>query len=202
MFFYREINREYLIESKWKLGRVMRIGLVRHFEVDCSHKCLLSAEEFQEWVGQYDRSPIRIANMPVEAYNWGKCYCSNLPRAIETAQYIYGGVISETALIREVPIMPVFRSNIKLPHAFWMIVGRIAWFLSHPSQPETIKQTKDKVERFISDIIAESEASVLIVTHGFLMIQIQKELNNMGFVGDSFKRARYGKTYIFQCDKY
>lgn len=180
----------------------MRIGVIRHFEVDCSHKCLLSDEEFQEWVRQYDYSPIRKANMPVEKYNWEKCYCSNLPRAIETAQYIYKGVITESVLIGEVPIMPIFKSSIKLPHTFWMIAGRIAWFLSHPSQPETIKQTKDKVKRFVSDIIAESESSALIVTHGFLMMQIQQELINLGFAGEGFKRAKYGKVYVFECEKY
>ena len=55
----------------------MRIGVVRHFEVDCSHKCLLSDEEFQEWVRRYDYSLIRKVNMPVVKYNWEKCYCSN-----------------------------------------------------------------------------------------------------------------------------
>ncbi|WP_378956133.1 hypothetical protein [Pelosinus sp. sgz500959] len=179
----------------------MRIGVVRHFEVDCSHKCVLSDEEFQEWVRQYDCSPIRKVTMPVEKYNWEKCYCSNLPRAIETAKYIYRGVITESVLIGEVPIMPIFKSSIKLPHAFWMIAGRIAWFLSHRSQPETMKQTKDKVERFVSDIIADSEESVL-VTHGFLMMQIQQELINVGFAGERFKRAKCGKVYVFECEKY
>lgn len=138
----------------------------------------------------------------MDKYKWGKCYCSDLPRAIETAQYIYKGSIFESPSIREVPIMPVFTSSIKLPHIFWMITGRIAWFLSHQSQPVTIKQTKDKVQRFVSDIIAESEASVLIVTHGFLMMQIQKELSNMDFAGNHFKRGKYGKLYAFECDKY
>ena len=180
----------------------MRIGLVRHFEVDCSHKWFLLDEEFQEWVRQYDCSPIRILDMAAEKNNWEKCYSSNLSRALETAQYIYRGIITQSALIREVPIMPVFKSSIKLPHVFWMIAGRIAWLLSHPSQPETIKQTKDKIEQFVSDIIAESEVSVLIVTHGFLMMQIQKELSKMGFTGDSFKRAKCGNVYVFECDKY
>jgi len=64
----------------------MRIGLVRHFEVNCPHKWFLFDEEFQEWVRQYDCSPIRMLDMldmPVEKYKWEKCYSSNLPRAIE-----------------------------------------------------------------------------------------------------------------------
>jgi broad specificity phosphatase PhoE len=180
----------------------MRIGLVRHFNVDCSHEWLQSNEEFQKWVKSYDCAPIRVADTIVGKYKWEKCYCSDLPRAIETARYIYQGRVFKSSLIREIPIMPVFKSSIKLPHAFWMAAGRIAWFLSHSSQPETKKQTKDKVEQFVSDIIAESESSVLVVTHGFLMTQLQKELNNRGFFGDKFKKAKCGKVYLFENEKY
>jgi broad specificity phosphatase PhoE len=180
------------------MKKSMRVGLVRHFEVDCLHKRLLSSDEFQKWVKEYDCSPIRVVDTVVNQYKWEKCYCSDLPRAINTAKSIYKGSILESSLIREVPIMPVFKSKIKLPHVFWLIAGRIAWFLSHPSQTELIEQTKDKVEKFVSEIIAESEESVLVVTHGFLMIQLQKELKNRGFFGDHFRNAECGKIYLFE----
>lgn len=82
-----------------------------------------------------------------------------------------------------------------------MIAGRLAWFFSHHSQPETLKHTEERVEKFISDIIANSEDKVLIVTHGFLMRQIQKELNNRGYYSEIFKQARYGKIYVFKNSK-
>lgn len=180
----------------------MRIGLIRHFEVDCSHQWLLSSEEFQKWVKEYDGSSIKVVDIMVGKYKWEKCYCSDLPRAIETARSIYAGDINESLLIREVPIMPAFNSSIRLPYVLWLIVGRIAWLLSHPSQPETIKQTKLRVKQFVSDIIKESNKSVLVVTHGFLMLQLQKELNHRGFFGDSFKNAAFGKVYRFENEKY
>jgi broad specificity phosphatase PhoE len=176
----------------------MRISLVRHFEVNCLHKWLLSSDEFKKWVKEYDCSPIRVVDTVVGKYKWEKCYCSDLPRTIDTAKHIYNGSIFESSLIREVPIMPVFNSNIKLPHVFWLIAGRLAWLFSHPSQTEIIKQTNDKVEQFVSDIIAESEASVLVVTHGFVMIQLQKELYKRGFWGDHFRNAKCGKVYLFE----
>lgn len=179
----------------------MRIGIVRHFDVDCLHKNMLSSEEFQQWVNKYDASPIRRSDMPVNSYSWEKCYCSNLPRAIKTAQHIYQGVVTESALLREVPIAPMFSTKMKLPYIFWLIAGRIAWRFSHPSQPETLKQTRDRVQQFVAEFILKSKASTLIVTHGFLMTLIQKELKAKGFVGDSFKRAKHGKVYLIESKK-
>lgn len=39
---------------------------------------------------------------------------------------------------------------------------------------------------------------MLIVTHGFLMLQIKEQLISMGFRGDEFKRAKYGEVYVFE----
>jgi len=79
------------------------------------------------------------------------------------------------------------------------MAGRLAWLCSHHSQSETISQTKDRVRRFISGILKED--NLLIVTHGFLMVEIQKELITRGFIGNSFKRAKCGKVYVFEKDK-
>jgi hypothetical protein len=176
--------------------KLMRIGLIRHFEVDCSHKWVMSTKEFREWVDLYDCSPTKAMDLIVEQGTWDKCYCSDLSRAIETAQHIYRGNITKSELIREVPIAPVFKSKVKLPYIFWLMSGRLAWLCSHQSQPETINQTKDRVKRFILSILEED--NLLIVTHGFLMMQIQKELIDRGFSGNSFKRAKHGKVYVFE----
>ncbi|QDR82632.1 hypothetical protein SPTER_40610 [Sporomusa termitida] len=55
----------------------MKIGLVRHFRVDCSHKYLMTDEEFREWVGLYDCAAIMPEGMPVNTSDWEKCYCSD-----------------------------------------------------------------------------------------------------------------------------
>ncbi|MBP2629008.1 MAG: Phosphoglycerate mutase [Firmicutes bacterium] len=173
----------------------MRIGLVRHFEVDCSHKFVMTAEDFRKWDRLYDCSSTKKVDL-LMSNTWTKCYCSDLYRAVETANCIYKGTITQSELIREVPIAPVFESNVKLPYIFWLMAGRLAWFCSHHSQPETINQTKDRVRRFISGILKED--NLLIVTHGFLMVQIQEQLIDRGFSGNNFKRAKCGKVYVFE----
>jgi broad specificity phosphatase PhoE len=84
--------------------------------------------------------------------------------------------------------------SIRIPYIFWLLAGRVAWFCSHQSQTETIKQTEERVNRFVLSILEEE--NVLIVTHGFLMVQIQEQLINNGFSGNCFKRAKCGKIYI------
>lgn len=174
----------------------MRIGLVRHFPVDCTSPWLMSANEFREWAKQYDCSPVKIGKAAVDFYPWTKCYSSDLPRAIETAQQIYSGTITRSELLREVPITPVFDSKLRLPHSFWLMAGRIAWRLSHQSQPETIQETQKRVKKFVDGIL--NEDNVLIVTHGFLMVQIQKELIQAGFSGEIVRVPACGRIYVFE----
>jgi len=174
----------------------MLIGLVRHFEVDCPHRALMNSTDFREWIDHYDCSPIKTMDLIGEQEIWNKCYCSDLSRAIETAQHIYEGDISISEQIREVPIAPVFETNVKLPYLFWLMAGRMAWFCSQRSQPETISQTKGRVQRFVGGIL--EEGNILIVTHGFFMMHIQKELCTRGFLGKRITRARYGEIYVFE----
>lgn len=179
------------------MEKIMRIGLVRHFEVECSHKWLMSAEDFREWAERYDCSPVKMRDLLIEPDIWKTCYCSDLPRAIETANCIYkDGIIMKTPLIREVPMAPIMECSIKLPYLFWLIAGRIAWRYSHQSQPETITQTKERVKKFLASIMEDD--NVLIVAHGFLMVQIQEQLIASGFTGDSFTRAQHGRVYMFE----
>jgi hypothetical protein len=53
----------------------------------------------------------------------------------------------------------------------------------------------------VADIIIRPETSIIIVTHGLLMMQIQKELKAQGFRGNNFKAAKYGAIYVFDNDK-
>ena len=32
----------------------MKIGLVRHFKVDCPHKVMMTSKEFREWSEKYE----------------------------------------------------------------------------------------------------------------------------------------------------
>ena len=65
---------ELLIETE----KMMKIGLIRHFEVNCLHNFLMSAEDFRKWANVYDCSPTKTMDLIIELGSWDKCYCSDL----------------------------------------------------------------------------------------------------------------------------
>ena len=117
---------------------------------------------------------------------------------MQTARTVYNGDIIETQEIREIPIEPVLTTPIKLPLTLWLILGRLAWFVSHKSQTENRVQTQIRVEKFVSQILSLKESNVLVVSHGGIMWLIRKELIKKGFVGPKFRKAKYGKLYIYE----
>ena len=38
----------------------MKIGLVRHFKVDCPHKVMMTSKEFREWSEKYELTCIKF----------------------------------------------------------------------------------------------------------------------------------------------
>ena len=71
----------------------MKIGLVRHFKVDCPHKMMMTSEEFRDWSEKYEHARILKKKVNMSGINWDVCYCSDLERAVETAKEVYSGNI-------------------------------------------------------------------------------------------------------------
>ena len=71
-------------------------------------------------------------------------------------------------------------SKIKLPLIFWNILGSLQW-LFNSSKQEGIKANKERAEKFCDDLIYKGEDAILI-THGFFMIILLKELKKRGFI--------------------
>lgn len=176
----------------------MKIGLVRHFEVIHSYSKFMTSKEFEEWIKIYDTAPVRKDYIDKSQIKWESCFSSDLPRALSTARHIYKEEIIRTKELREVPLSPVFKTNIKLPFALWTVLGRIAWLCSHGSQNEKKAETEERIRNLISYAIASQEKNTLLVTHGFLMKYIQEYLLEQGFKGEKFIKAKNGKIYIFE----
>lgn len=176
----------------------MRIGLVRHFKVNLAHSRLVTSKGFQEWADKYDIADVIENEVNLDPADWDKCYSSDLPRAVKTAETIYNGEISKTPLLREVPMSPMFRCSIRLPHVFWSVFCRVAWFFSHRSQVERRKQTKKRIMEFLKYIEKEKDINILVVCHGFFMYFLQKELKKRGFQGKIKKRIKNGTLYVFE----
>lgn len=175
----------------------MRIGLLRHFKVNCPHKRIMTSQEFREWSAKYEVS--RVFKKKVEMYGieWDICYASDMPRAVTTAKEVYSGNVKLDKLLREVDIAPfIHTERIKLPFEIWHICGRLAWYFKSKSQPETRTDTQKRIHAFL-DKIDWSQENVLIVFHGFMLYNFQKELRKRGFTGDKLKIVKNGVLYEY-----
>lgn len=175
----------------------MRIGLLRHFKVNCPHAKMMTSSEFREWSEKYEVSKVIKKKVDMYDIEWDICYASDLPRAITTAKEVYSGNLKIDKLLREVDNAPFINTDkIRLPFEVWHVCGRLAWFFKSKSQPETRIQTRKRINDFL-DRIDWSKDNVLIVFHGFMLYNFQKELRKRGFLGEKLKLVKNGVLYEY-----
>ena len=73
----------------------MKVGLVRHFQVkkDFPKETLITPDQFNQWLNEYDESEIEDAEMDLCGIEWNICLASDLFRAAKTAEKIFSGNI-------------------------------------------------------------------------------------------------------------
>lgn len=175
----------------------MHIGLLRHFKVNCPHTKMMTSSEFREWSEKYEVSKVMEKEVEMYGINWDICYVSDLPRAITTAKAVYSGNLMIDKLLREVDNAPFIHTDrFKLPFEIWHICGRLAWYFKSESQPETIIGTRKRINDFL-DQIDWSKDNILIVFHGFMLYNFQKELRKRGFTGEKLKLVKNGVLYEY-----
>lgn len=175
----------------------MRIGLLRHFKVNCPHKRMMTSEEFRDWSEKYEVSKVIKKKVEMYGIEWDVCYVSDLPRAITTAKEVYSGNLKIDKLLREVDNAPfIHTERFRLPFEVWHICGRLAWYFKSKSQPETILETRKRINAFL-DRIDWSKENILIVFHGFMLYNLQKELRKRGFQGEKLKLVKNGVLYEY-----
>jgi broad specificity phosphatase PhoE len=177
----------------------MKIGLVRHFKVkqQFPEKVFISTKEINQWLDDYDKADIEIAEVDLCGIDWKICYSSDLPRAVKTAESIYNGYINKVKELREVRIGAFFERNVKLPAILWMLLGKLAIRISHKSILETPSQINNRINLILDKIMNENNDNVLIVCHGLIMMFIRQELIKRGFKGPKYGTADNGRLYIF-----
>lgn len=175
----------------------MKIGLLRHFKVNCPHKKMMTSGEFREWSEKYEVSKVIKKKVEMYGIEWDICYASDLPRAITTAKEVYSGNVMIDKLLREVDNAPfIHTERIRLPFEVWHICGRLAWYFKSKSQPENRTDTKRRINSFL-DRIDWSQENILIVFHGFMIYNLQKELRRRGFKGSKLKLVKNGVLYEY-----
>ena len=177
----------------------MKIGIVRHFKVLMEYPTgRLAADDVMAWFKAYDEAEVQPVDTDLGGINWTRCFASDLPRAVKTAQSIYTGEITYTDKLREIAIHPIWQTSWRLPIWLWVVSYRIAWFTGHKSQKATKLQVKRRVAEIVDTVVHDSEQDTLIVCHAMLMVYLRKELIKRGFRGPRFGEAENGKLYVFE----
>jgi broad specificity phosphatase PhoE len=178
---------------------VRTIGLMRHYRVDYkAERNWLTADEFSEWIDRYNRAGI----VPVMALQdceiqWDACMSSDMPRATHTSRMVYKGQVEWNDQLREIEMAPVFRTKIRLHLGIWLALSRMAWWFSHPSQPESRSCTYERVRRVVDQIESCQGEHVLVVGHGMFMKAMQQQLRRRGYGGPAFGKPKNGYIYRY-----
>ena len=176
----------------------MRIGLARHFRVQEPWPAgRVTLAELLAWRRRYDQAAVCPVPVEDQSARWSRCYASDLPRAVATAEAMYAGGIILHAGLREAEFAALPGLHGRFPVWVWRILIRVAWTAGHSSQ----RSLRDDFVRRVSavaDVIEAQAESALVVSHAGTMIYLRKELARRGFHGPKFGVAEHARVYEFE----
>ena len=160
----------------------MKIYLMRHGKVDFKWESFYTSEAFDRACAEYDQAdilPVEKQELDLDAVK--TVYVSGLKRTAQTAQIIFPDkqmVCLE--MIHEVPLRSAFDTTKQIPLFCFNVLGRMQWLLGNTRQPEIRRQTLKRARKAL-ETVAQKQEDCILVTHGFFMKSLMKELKNMGF---------------------
>ena len=168
----------------------MKVIIIRHGTVAYDWVRTYSSSEFDKACIQYDKAPIMRMSYDIPDFDSQQVYVSTLPRSRDTALEIFGNKdFICTELADEVPLGSSFNCRIELPLWFWNITGRVQWFLNFNRQTEGRKETKARARKFV-ELLNTDVSDSAVITHGFYMLTLVKEMRKAGF-----RISRSGRKY-------
>ncbi len=174
----------------------MKIGLIRHFKV--KHKypenVLVSLDDVMLWFEGYETAEIDQAHVDLHGIEFKRCFTSSAERAIKTAGIIFKGEKTILHELRELDVLPLLNNKGRMPFLMWAILVRI----KASSSNRITDEFRNKISAFLDELLSKNTDDVLIVSHGFVMMYIQKELKRRGFEGIGFRVPKNGKLYVFE----
>ncbi len=174
----------------------MKIGLLRHFKVKLKYpgKFLVSYDEVFKWYEKYGTAEVEVKDVDLLGVNWGKCYSSPLYRAAKTTEAVYKNEVTVINDLKELDVLPLLNKKRKMPFLLWGLFLKI----KSTQQNEITNEFESKISAFLNDILKDNNCDVLIISHGFVMTFIQKELKKKGFKGMNFLVPAYNKVYLHE----
>lgn len=174
----------------------MRIVVIRHAEVDFGWNRQCTSEGFDSDCAEYDIAPIKGIIYEIPQITFQKIYISELSRSRDTAEKLFPDeVFVKTGLINEVPLRSSFDINRKIPLWFWNFSGRLQWFFNSSRQAEGRDQTRRRARQFVK-IICEENLNCAVITHGFYMHTLLREMKKTGFMTNKSNAGYKNGEYV------
>ncbi len=172
-----------------------KITLLRHFRVkDGCEKKLFSSMEIDAWVDLYDTYDLDYHDVSFSHHD--RVYTSALSRAKRTAEYL-DLEYEENVLLNEVSAKAFFDTSWRFPKMIWLLIGRIYWASGWVKKSETKKETFQRAREVADIMISSKDETIMIVSHGFFMLILARELQKRGFKGEMDKHPKNAKPYSF-----
>jgi len=176
----------------------MKILLIRHLKVIAKTPFFLTAQQFDEGRALYDKADIMSTKFKISPQDFPRCFVSPKKRAVETAKLIYAGEYLIREELVEVLNAGVFVKMSSLPAVMRSIIGRIAWYFNFSQMPETRLQSTVRAKKFISELLSGTDQNTIVISHGFFMHILQRELRKNGFRGRISFIPKNGHPYVFE----
>lgn len=160
----------------------MKIVIIRHAKVNMKWEKKYDSKQYDLACKKYDESEIvPISEIMSIKDSADMVYISDLPRSYETACQLFGRRdFCRTSLVNEVPSRSFKDTDKKYPLWIWKSVSRIQWFFNSKRQPETREETIIRARKTI-ELVENNNEDCFIITHGFYMRTLVKELRSKGY---------------------
>lgn len=160
----------------------MQITMIRHEKVDMQWSKKYNSVTYDLACDKYDRCPIIFSQGEYfETDETKSVYISELSRTYETACRIFKKTeFCKTAFLNEVPLKSFKDTDKMYPLWLWNLAGRVQWLLRSERQVETKKDTILRAEKMIN-LLEEHQQDCYLVTHGFYMRTLIRELKKRGY---------------------
>ena len=160
----------------------MKILVIRHGEVCYNWSRWCTSEEFDIECIAYDQASIKYTAYKLPSIDTDNVFISSLSRSRETAESIFNNfTLRRTEWVDEVPLKSSFDTEIRLPLWFWNLSGRLQWYVNSSKQPEGRYCTQERARKIV-DLICREGIDGVIVTHGFFMHTLLREMKQRGFI--------------------
>ena len=174
----------------------MTLHLIRHFKVTESSPLWLTPKEFNEWIDIYDTSPINP--FPVTLPQKIDLFlCSTYSRTRRSIKSITQNEVIYLESLIEVDPKVECTIKLKLPKYLWFFISRWKWY-KNKLQGENLTDSQLRAKELLNYVRESQKEDVFILSHGFFMKVLEKELLVQGFKGKMNFRPRNGKIYTFK----